>query len=33
MENAANSEVADKLEEMTPEEMAVDSYYVVAGIV
>ena len=30
--NAANSEEADELEEMTPDEMAVDGYYVVAGI-
>ena len=32
LENAASPEEADKLEEMTAEEMAVDGYYVVAGI-
>ena len=32
LENAARPEEADKLEEMTAEEMAVDGYYVVAGI-
>ena len=31
-ENAASPEEADKLEEMTADEMAVDGYYVVAGI-
>ena len=31
-ENAASPEGADKLEEMTADEMAVDGYYVVAGI-
>ena len=33
LENAANPEEADELEEMTADEMAVDGYYVVAGIV
>ena len=32
LENAATPEEADELEEMTAEEMAVDAYYVVAGI-
>ena len=32
LENAANPGEADKLEEMTDDEMAVDGYYVVAGI-
>ena len=32
LKNAANPEEADKLEEMTADEMAVDGYYVVAGI-
>ena len=32
LENAANLVGADELEEMTADEMAVDSYYVVAGI-
>ena len=32
LENAANPEEADKLEEMTDDEMAVNGYYVVAGI-
>ena len=32
LENAANTEEADKLEEMTANEMAVDGYYGVAGI-
>ena len=32
LDNAANPEVADELEEMTADEMAVDGYYVVAGI-
>ena len=32
LENAASSEEADELEEMTSDEMAVDGYYVVAGI-
>ena len=32
LENAANPEEADKLEETTADEMAVDGYYVVAGI-
>ena len=32
LENAANPEEADELEEMTADEMAVDGYYVVAGI-
>ena len=32
LENAATSEQADEVEEMTAEEMAVDGYYVVAGI-
>ena len=32
LENAANPEEAHKLEEMTANEMAVDGYYVVAGI-
>ena len=32
LENAASPEEADKLEEMTADEMAVDGYYVVAGI-
>ena len=32
LENAATPEEADELEEMTAEEMAVDGYYVVAGI-
>ena len=31
-ENAAKPEGADELEEMTADEMAVDGYYVVAGI-
>ena len=31
-ENAANPEEADDLQEMTADEMAVDGYYVVAGI-
>ena len=30
--NAASPEEADELEEMTADEMAVDGYYVVAGI-
>ena len=32
LENAAIPEEADELEEMTSDEMAVDGYYVVAGI-
>ena len=32
LENAANQEEADKIEEMTADEMAVDGYYPVAGI-
>ena len=32
LENAASPEEADELEEMTADEMAVDGYYVVAGI-
>ena len=32
LENAANPEEADELEKMTAKEMAVDGYYVVAGI-
>ena len=32
LENAASPEKADELEEMTADEMAVDGYYVVAGI-
>ena len=32
LENAASPEEADQLEEMTANEMAVDGYYVVAGI-
>ena len=32
LENAANPEEADELEEMTADEMAVGGYYVVAGI-
>ena len=32
LENAASPEEADELEEMTAYEMAVDGYYVVAGI-
>ena len=32
LENAASPEGADELEEMTADEMAVDGYYVVAGI-
>ena len=32
LENAASPEEADDLEEMTANEMAVDGYYVVAGI-
>ena len=32
LENAASPEEADKLEEMTADEMAVDGYYMVAGI-
>ena len=32
LENAANPEEADELEEMTADGMAVDGYYVVAGI-
>ena len=32
LENAANPEEADELEEMTAYEMAVDGYYVAAGI-
>ena len=32
LENAASPEEADELEEMTTDEMAVDGYYVVAGI-
>ena len=32
LQNAATSEDADELEEMTANEMAVDGYYVVAGI-
>ena len=32
LENAASPEEADKLEGMTANEMAVDGYYVVAGI-
>ena len=32
LENAANPEEADELEEMTADEMAVDGYHVVAGI-
>ena len=32
LENAANPEEADELEEMSADEMAVDGYYVVAGI-
>ena len=32
LENAARPQEADELEEMTADEMAVDGYYVVAGI-
>ena len=32
LENAASPEEADELDEMTADEMAVDGYYVVAGI-
>ena len=32
LENAVSPEEADELEEMTADEMAVDGYYVVAGI-
>ena len=32
LQNAANPEEADELEEMTAHEMAVDGYYMVAGI-
>ena len=32
LEDAASQEGADKLEEMTADEMEVDGYYVVAGI-
>ena len=32
LENAASPEEADELEEMTADEMAVDGYFVVAGI-
>ena len=32
LENTANPEEADELEEMTADEMAIDGYYVVAGI-
>ena len=32
LDNAANPEEADELEGMTADEMAVDGYYVVAGI-
>ena len=32
LENAANPEKADELEEMTGDAMAVDGYHVVAGI-
>ena len=32
LENPATPEEADELEEMTAREMAVDGYYVVAGI-
>ena len=32
LENAASTEEADELEEMTVDEMAVDGYFVVAGI-
>ena len=32
LENAASPEEASELEEMTADEMAVDAYYVVAGI-
>ena len=32
LENAASPEEADELKEMTADEMAVDGYYVVAGI-
>ena len=32
LQNAANPEEADELEEMTADEMAVNGYYVVAGI-
>ena len=32
LENAANPEEADELEEMTADEIAVDGYYVVVGI-
>ena len=32
LENAANPEETDELEEMTADEMAVDGYYVIAGI-
>ena len=32
LENAANPEEADELEEMTADEMAVGGYYMVAGI-
>ena len=32
LENVANPEEADQLDEMTADEMAVDGYYVVAGI-
>ena len=33
LENAANPEEADELEEMTADEMAVDGYYVAAVLV
>ena len=32
LENAANREEADKLEEMTADQITVNGYYVVAGI-
>ena len=32
LENAASTEEADELEEMTADDMAVDGYYVVVGI-
>ena len=32
LENAASPDEADKLEEMTADETAVDGYYVLAGI-
>ena len=33
LENTANPDEADELEEMTDDEMAVDGYYVVVGII